>query len=99
MVVRREGSNVPKYIIERRLTEGPMSQEMLRAAAQRSAKAIMELGPGIQWIESYVTDDTIYCVYIAANEAIIREHAFRGELPADRVGEIREIIDPTYAED
>ena len=90
---------MPKFIIERRLTEGPMSQESLRDAAQRSAKAIEELGPGIQWLESFVTDDTIYCVYIAANEAIIREHAFRGELPADRVGEIREIIDPTFAED
>jgi hypothetical protein len=88
---------MPKYIIERRLPE-PINEAGLRATAQRSAEVIQELGPGIQWVESYVTDDANYCVYIAANEAIIREHAFRGDLPADRVVQIRQVIDPTYAE-
>lgn len=88
---------MPKYIIERRLPE-PMSEEELRATSQRSAEALQQLGPGIQWLESFVTDDAIYCVYIAANEAIIREHAFRGDLPADRVIQVRQVIDPTYAE-
>jgi hypothetical protein len=89
---------LPKYIIERKLTEGPMSEEDLLAAATRSNRAIARLGPGIQWVESYVTDDTIYCVYIAANEAIIREHAYHGELPADRVVEVKHTIDPIYPE-
>ncbi len=88
---------MPKYIIERRTPE-PMSESELRATAQRSAEAIQELGAGIQWLESFVTDDAIYCVYIAENEAIIREHAFRGDLPADRVVQVRQVIDPTYAE-
>jgi hypothetical protein len=88
---------MPKYIIERRLPE-PLSEAELRATSQRSAEALQELGSGIQWVESFVTDDAIYCVYIAANEAIIREHAFRGDLPADRVVQIRQVIDPTYAE-
>lgn len=88
---------MPKYIIERRLSE-PMSEAELRATSQRSAEAIQELAPGIQWLESFVTDDAIYCVYIAANEAIIREHAFRGDLPADRVIQVRQVIDPTFAE-
>jgi len=88
---------MPKYIIERRLPE-PMSEEELLAASQRSAEAVQELAPDIQWLESFVTDDAIYCVYIAANEAIIREHAFRGDLPADRIIQVRRVIDPTYAE-
>ena len=88
---------MPKYIIERHLPE-PMSEADLLAASQRSVEATQELGPGIQWVESFVTDTAIYCVYVAANEAIIREHAFRGDLPADRVVQVRHVIDPTYAE-
>ena len=88
---------MPKYIIERKLEE-PMDEQQILAAAKRSNEAIQELGPGIQWIESYVSGEAIFCVYIADNEAVIREHAFRGELPADRVIQINKVIDPTYPE-
>jgi hypothetical protein len=77
---------------------GDLSAEQLRGAAQGSCGVIAEMGPRIQWQESYVTGDKIYCVYIAPDEETVREHARRGGLPANRVSEVVAIIDPTTAE-
>lgn len=90
---------MPKYVIEREIPGvGNSPAEALQAVSQTSCSVLRELGPQIQWIESYVTDDKIYCVYIAPNEEIIREHAKRGGFPANRISEVRSIIDPTTAE-
>ena len=90
---------MPKYVIERNIPGvGASPAEALTAVSQTSCRVLKELGPQIQWLESYVTDDKIYCVYIAPNEEMIREHASLGGFPADRVSEVRTIIDPTTAE-
>ena len=90
---------MPKYVIEREIPEaGKLSAEQLRAIAQKSCGVLQNLGPQIQWIESYVTDDKIYCVYIAPNEKMVREHAQQGGFPANRISEVRQVIDPTTAE-
>jgi hypothetical protein len=90
---------MPKYVIERELPgAGKLSAEQLQGISQTSCKVLTELGPSIQWVQSYVTDDKIYCVYIAPNEAIVREHAKLGGFPANKVSEVRETIDPTTAE-
>lgn len=89
---------MPKYLIERRL-EHPMTEQELREVAKHSVAAIRAMNSEVQWVESYVTDDCIYCVYIADNEELIREHAFRTPMPADRVVQIRTVADPTLAED
>ncbi len=90
---------MPKYVIEREIPGvGNSPAEALQAVSQTSCGVLKELGPQIQWIESYVTDDKIYCVYIAPNEEMIREHATRGGFPANRISEVRTIIDPTTAE-
>ncbi len=90
---------MPKYVIEREIAGvGASPAEALQAVSQTSCNVLKELGPSIQWVQSYVTDDKIYCVYIAPNEAIIREHAEQGGFPANRISEIRTIIDPTTAE-
>lgn len=90
---------MPKYVIEREIPGvGGSTAEALQAVSQTSCSVLNELGPQIQWIESYVTDDKIYCVYIAPNEEMIREHAKRGGFPANRISEIRSMIDPTTAE-
>ncbi len=90
---------MPKYVIERNIPGvGNSPAEALQAVSQTSCSVLQELGPRIQWLESYVTDDKIYCVYIAPNEEMIREHASRGGFPADRVSEVKAIIDPTTAE-
>lgn len=91
--------NMPKFVIEREIPKiGTLSADELRGASAKSCAALKELGPAIQWVHSYVTDDRIYCVYIAANEAKDREHAKLSGFPANRVSEVREIIDPTTAE-
>jgi len=91
---------MPKYVIEREIpSAGKLSTEQLQAISQKSWGVLRELGPQIQWIQSYVTDDKIYCVYIAPNEELVREHAERGGFPANRISEVKEIIDPTTAED
>lgn len=88
-----------RYVIEREMPGvGGLSAEELRGAAQGSCGVIAEMGPQIQWVQSYVTGDKIYCVYIAPDEATVREHASRGGLPANRVAEVTTIIDPTTAE-
>jgi hypothetical protein len=90
---------MPKYVIEREMPGvGDLSAEQLRGAAQGSCGVIAEMGPQIQWVQSYVTGETIYCIYIAPDEATVREHARRGGLPAGRVAEVVAIIDPTTAE-
>ncbi len=91
---------MPKYIIERNIPgAGDLTPDQLQAISQKSCSVLSDLGPSIQWVQSYVTGDRITCVYIAPNEEIVREHARRGEFPADEVLEVRAIIDPTTAED
>jgi hypothetical protein len=90
---------MPKYVIERELPgAGKLSPHQLQAVSQTSCGVLRKLGPEIQWVHSYVTQDKIYCIYIAPNEAVIREHATQGGFPANRISEISSIIDPTTAE-
>jgi hypothetical protein len=90
---------MPKYVIEREIPgAGKLTAEQLRGISQKSCGVLKSLGPQIQWVESYVTDDKVYCVYIAPNEGLVREHAKQGGFPANRVSEVRKIIDPTTAE-
>jgi len=90
---------MPKFLIEREIPgAGSMPPEQLQAVSEKSCSVLRNLGPQIQWVTSYVTDDKIYCVYIAPNEQMVREHALLGGFPADRVSQIRQIIDPTTAE-
>jgi hypothetical protein len=90
---------MPKYLTEREIPgAGNLSAEQLHAISLKSCGVIKEIGPQIQWIESYVTDDKIYCVYIAPDEKTVRDHATRGGFPANRVSAIRRMIDPTTAE-
>jgi Protein of unknown function (DUF4242) len=90
---------MPKYVIEREIPgAGKLTAEQLQGISQKSCGVLKSLGPQIQWVESYVTDDKVYCVYIAPNEALVREHAKQGGFPANRVSEVRKIIDPTTAE-
>ena len=90
---------MPKYVIEREIPgAGKLSAAELQAISQKSCGVLHEMGPAIQWVHSYVTDDKIYCVYIAPNEAAVREHAQRGGFPANRISEVRSVIDPTTSE-
>lgn len=90
---------MPKYVIEREIPGvGDSTADALQAVSQTSCSVLRDLGPQIQWVHSYVTGDKIYCVYIAPNEDLIREHATRGGFPANRISEIKSIIDPTTAE-
>ena len=90
---------MPKYVIERDIPGvGASAADVLQVVAQTSCNVLKELGPSIQWVQSYVTGDKIYCVYVAPNEEIIREHATRGGFPANRISEVKTIIDPTTAE-
>lgn len=89
---------MPKYVIEREIPgAGEMSAADLKAVSQRSCEVLRNLGPAIQWVESYVTADKVYCVYIAPNAEIIREHAEQGGFPANRISEVEAIIDPATA--
>jgi cell division inhibitor SulA len=90
---------MPKYIIEREIPNAAaISAADMKGIAQKSCSVLKQLGPSIQWVQSFVTEDKITCVYIAPNADLIREHAKRGGFPADRVLEIAMIIDPTTAE-
>ena len=90
---------MPKYIIERELPgAGKLSVAELKGIARKSCAVLEKLGPKIQWIESYVTGDKIYCVYVASNEQLVREHAQQGGFPANCISEIKTIISPTTAE-
>ena len=90
---------MPKYVIERELPgAGKLPPDQLQAISQKSCGVLSNLGPKIQWVHSYVTDDKIYCIYIAPNEELVREHARQGGFPATKVSEVKTIIDPTTAE-
>ena len=90
---------MPKYVIERHIPGcGGFTPEDLRGVAEKSNKVLNEMGPRIQWVHSYVTGDTIFCVYIAPDEETVREHASKGGFPANRILEIKNIFDPTSAE-
>lgn len=90
---------MPKYVIERDIPKaGKLSGDELQGVARKSCSVLKKLGPQIQWVHSYVTDDKVYCVYIAPNEKMIREHAEQGGFPADRISEVRTTIDPTTSE-
>lgn len=97
---RQERINaMPKYIIEREIPgAGSLSQEQLQGISQKSCSVLSRMGPQIQWLQSYVTGDKVYCVYIAPNEEAVREHARQGGFPANRVSQVVGIIDPTTAE-
>ncbi|GAC1370393.1 MAG: hypothetical protein NVS3B3_02990 [Aquirhabdus sp.] len=90
---------MPKYIIERDIPgAGKLSGEELKGISQKSCGVLKQLGPEVQWVQSYVTGDKIYCEYIAPNEELVREHAKLGGFPANRVSQVTAIIDPTTAE-
>ena len=90
---------MPKYIIEREITgAGSLTALDLQGISQKSCGILKDMGPKIQWLESYVTDDKIYCVYIAPDEATVKAHAEQGGFPANRISEIKTMIDPTTAE-
>ena len=90
---------MPKYVIERELPgAGKMTREQLREVAQKSNGVLHTLGPKIQWVETYVSDDKLYCVYNAPSPKLIEEHARCGGFPANRISQVRSIMDPTTAE-
>ena len=90
---------MPRYVIERELTgAGKLTADELHGISQKSCGVIRELGPSIQWVESYVTEDKIYCIYNAPNKEIIKEHADKGGFPANRIEEIKNVISPVTAE-
>ncbi len=90
---------MPKYVIEREISgAGSLTPDQIQAISQKSCGVLKNLGPQIQWVESFVTQDKIYCVYIAPNEELVREHATQGGFPANRISEVKRMIDPTSAE-
>jgi hypothetical protein len=90
---------MPKFVIEREIPGvGKLSPQELQGVSQKSCSVLRELGPQIQWLQSYVTDDKIYCVYIAPDEETVRKHAEMGGFPANRISQIRSMIDPTTSE-
>ena len=94
-----EALPLPKFVIERELPgAGKLPHDQLQAISQKSCGVLRELGTGIQWLESFVTDDKIYCIYIAPDEATVRKHADMGAFPANRISQVRTIIDPTTSE-
>jgi Protein of unknown function (DUF4242) len=94
-----EVTAMPKYLIEREIPDADkLSPQELQTISQKSCTILRSMGPQIQWVQSYVTGDKVYCVYIAPNEELIREHAQQGGFPANRISEIKSVIDPTTAE-
>jgi hypothetical protein len=90
---------MPKYIIEREIPgAGNLTTEELQAISQKSCGVLSGMGPQIQWVQSYVTGDKVYCVYIGPDEEMVREHARQGGFPANSVAEVKSVIDPTTAE-
>ena len=90
---------MPKFVIEREIPgAGDLSAQDLQAISQKSCGVLQNMGPQIQWVQSYVTGDKVYCIYIAPNEEMVREHAAQGGFPANRVSEVKSVIDPTTAE-
>ena len=90
---------MPKYVIEREVPgAGNLSADELKGMAQKSCGVLQEMGPQIQWRESFVTDDKVYCIYIAPNEEAVREHAQKGDFPINSISEVKSVVDPTTAE-
>jgi len=90
---------MPKFVIERELPgAGSLTIEQLQGVSEESCSVLRNLGPQIQWVQSFVTDNKIYCIYIAQDEEIVREHAKQGGFPANSVAQVRRVIDPTTAE-
>jgi len=90
---------MPRFLIEREIPDAdPLSREQLPAISQKSCGVLRQLGPQIRWIESYVTDNKVYCMYLAPNEAMVREHARQGNIPANSIAQVRATIDPASAE-
>jgi hypothetical protein len=90
---------MPKFVIEREIVgAGKLPKQELQAISQKSCSVLQSMGPQIQWLQSYVTDDKIYCVYIAPDEETVRTHAQKGGFPANTVAHVRSVIDPTTAE-
>ena len=90
---------MPKFVIEREIPgAGKFTPDQLHAISQKSCSVIEAIGPRIQWLQSYVTDNKIYCIYIAADKATVREHAKQGGFPANSVAQVRSMIDPTTSE-
>jgi hypothetical protein len=90
---------MPRFVIERTVPGvHRLNADALKNLSHRSCEVLKELGPDIQWVESYVTEDKLYCVYVAPSDELIREHAKRGPFPADRVAKVKAVIDPTTAE-
>jgi len=90
---------MPRFVIEREIPgAGKLTSDQLHGIAQKSCGVLSAMGPSIQWVESFVTDDKIYCIYIAPNEQAVREHARQGGFPANRVSVVRQVISPTTAE-
>jgi hypothetical protein len=90
---------MPKFVIEREIPgAGQLTPEQLQGISQKSCAVLEKLGPRIQWVESFVTDDKVYCVYVAPSADLIREHAQQGGFPANRISEVRSVISPTTAE-
>jgi hypothetical protein len=91
--------DMPKYVIEREIPgAGKLTAAELKGISQKSCGVLSRMGPQIQWLQSYVTGDKVYCVYIAPNEQAVREHAQQGGFPANRISEVHTMIDPTTAE-
>ena len=91
---------MPKFVIERDIPDaGKLSPQQLQAISQRSCSVLKEMGPQIiQWVQSYVTDERVYCIYIAPDDDTVRKHAEQGGFPADRISQVRSVIDPTTSE-
>lgn len=90
---------MPKYVIEREIPgAGKLTAADLQSISAKSCGVLSKLGPSVQWVQSFVTDDKIYCIYIAPNEDLVREHAKQGGFPANRISQVHEVIDPTTAE-
>jgi len=90
---------MPKFVIELEIpSAGKLSPQELRSISQKSCAVLRNLGPQIQWVQSYITGDKLYCVYIAPNKEMVQEHAKQGGFPADRISEVTSVIDPTTAE-
>jgi len=98
-LIQERRTTMPKYVIEREVPgAGKLSAEELKRMAQKSCGVLQEMGLQIQWQESFVTDDKVYCINIAQNEESVREHAQRGELPVNSISEVKSVVDPTTAE-
>jgi hypothetical protein len=96
----KEKPAMPRYVVERDIPgAGKLSQQELQGISRKSCGVLAEMGSQIQWVQSYVTDNKVYCVYIAPNEEAIRNHALEGGFPADSISEVRSVIDPTTAEE